>query len=195
MVSKPSIVIAIAGPNGAGKSTTAPFLLQEALAVSEFVNADAIAAGISAFRPEAVAIAAGRIMLHRMKMLAQMRENFAFETTLASRGFATWLRDLRTSGYLFHIAFLSLPDHELALARVAERVRLGGHNVKEEVIIRRFALGLRNFFQIYRKIADSWQMFDNSDIIEPRLIAFGKAEKTCTVIDQDAWANLMEKQK
>jgi predicted ABC-type ATPase len=97
------LVVVIAGPNGAGKSTTAPGLLKGALAVSEFVNADTIAAGLSAFAPESVAITAGRTMLARLRTLASARQNFAFETTLASRTFAPWLRQLKADGYRVHL--------------------------------------------------------------------------------------------
>jgi len=96
-------VIVIAGPNGAGKSTVAPELLQGTLAVTEFVNADVIARGLAAFDPESVSIQAGRIMLARLAELAKQRESFAFETTLASRTFATWIMELKKTGYLFHL--------------------------------------------------------------------------------------------
>ena len=89
------LVVVIGGPNGAGKTTTAPRLLQQALEVSEFVNADVIALGLSAFRPESAALAADRAMLARLMVLAEVRADFAFETTLASRSFAPWLRRLR----------------------------------------------------------------------------------------------------
>src|ERR1044071_7909514 len=95
---QPTVVI-LAGPNGAGKSTVAPALLRGALAVHEFVNADVIARGLSAFDPESVAIAAGRIMIARLRELARQRASFAFETTLASRSFAPWLRGLSSDGY------------------------------------------------------------------------------------------------
>src|SRR5712664_3293734 len=95
----PPAVVVLAGPNGAGKSTAAPFLLRDALAVTEFVNADRIAQGLSAFSPEAVAIEAGRLMLARLNELARRHETFAFETTLASRSFATWLQLRRDQGY------------------------------------------------------------------------------------------------
>src|ERR1700675_4486503 len=100
----PSIVV-VAGPNGAGKSTLAPFLLRDALAVSEFVNADRIAQGLSAFAPESVAIRAGRMMLNRLDELARRRATFAFETTLASRSFAPWLRVRRSEGYDVFVVF------------------------------------------------------------------------------------------
>ncbi|WP_165246314.1 AAA family ATPase [Paludisphaera soli] len=155
-------VIVLAGPNGAGKSTLAPPLLRDALAVRHFVNADAIAAGLSAFAPETVAVQAGRIMLARLKDLAAARADFAFETTLATRSFATWLRTLIAAGYEFHLVFLSLPSAELAVARVAGRVSHGGHHVPEEVVRRRHAAGLRNLEELYRPLAASWRVYDNA---------------------------------
>lgn len=192
MVARRPLVVVIAGPNGAGKSTMARRLLQGALAVTEFVNADTIALGLSAFRPESVGLAAGRVMLARLKLLAESREDFAFETTLASRSFAPWLKTLRVSGYRVHLAFLSLPSPELALARVAERVRLGGHDVPENTVRRRFAAGLTNFVVIYERVADTWQMFDNSDLTGPRLIASGRAGQPPEIREPDAWKNLLE---
>lgn len=124
-------VVVIAGPNGAGKSTAAPAVLRTALLVNEFVNADTIAAGLSTFSPGAVAVTAGRVMLERIRKLARERRDFAFETTLASRTFAPWLRRLQSQGYRFHLVYLWLPTVELCVARVAERVRRGGHAVAE----------------------------------------------------------------
>jgi predicted ABC-type ATPase len=190
MVSRAPLAVVVAGPNGAGKSTMASRVLQDALAVSEFVNADAIATGLSAFRPDSVAIGAGRVMLARLRALAETRADFAFETTLASRSFARWLADLGRSGYRTHLAFLSLPDADLAVARVAERVRQGGHGVPEAVVRRRFAAGLRNFFDIYRTVVDTWQIFDNSEETGPRLIASGRKAEKAAVVDQDAWTLL-----
>jgi predicted ABC-type ATPase len=191
--SRVPLAVVIAGPNGAGKSTMAPRLLQDALAVSEFVNADAIATGLSAFRPDSVAIGAGRVMLARLRTLAQTRADFAFETTLASRSFARWLVDLRRSGYRTHLAFLSLPDPDLAVARVAGRVRQGGHSVPEAVIRRRFARGLSNFLETYRTVVDTWQVFDNSAETGPRLIASGRNGEEPAVVDENAWTNLLRR--
>jgi predicted ABC-type ATPase len=135
-------VIVIAGPNGAGKSTTAPMLLKGTLGVTEFVNADVIAQGLSAFQPESAAFHAGRVMLERLHYLAKERVDFAFETTLASRSFAPWIAKLKQSGYTFHLVFLWLPSADFAVARVAERVRMGGHDVPEETIWRRDNKGI-----------------------------------------------------
>src|SRR5439155_26523435 len=155
-------VVVLAGPNGAGKSTAASRLLRGALGVTEFVNADVIARGLSGFSPERVAMEAGRVMLRRIKELAAKRESFAFETTLASRSFAPWLRDLVKSGYRFHLVFLWLPSAAAAVARVAERVSLGGHDVPVATVRRRYKAGLKNFFELYRSLSTTWQVIDNS---------------------------------
>jgi predicted ABC-type ATPase len=122
-------VVVIAGPNGAGKSTTASVVLRYGFHVGEFVNADTIAAGLSAFSPESVSVAAGRLMLNRIRELARDGRDFAFETTLASRSFAPWINDLQEAGYTFRLIYFYLPTVELALARVAERVQRRGHDV------------------------------------------------------------------
>jgi predicted ABC-type ATPase len=192
-VQRAPLVVVIAGPNGAGKTTTAPLLLQQALAVNEFVNADAIALGLSAFRPEAAAFAAGRAMLARLKVLASSRVDFAFETTLASRTFAPWLRVLRDQGCHVHIAFLALPDADLAVARVQERVRAGGHDVAEPVIRRRFRSGLANFFELYAPTASSWQVLENARRSGPVLVARGRLGSALSIRDQAAWDNLVER--
>ena len=187
---RPSVVI-LAGPNGAGKSTVAPALLRGALAVNEFVNADVIASGLSAFDPDSAAIAAGRVMLARIRELASQRVNFAFETTLASRSFAPWLRQLVTSGYSAHLVFLWLPSADFAVDRVAERVRTGGHNVPPETVRRRYVAGLRNFFQLYQPLVSGWVLYDSSGPV-PRPVAEGLASHPPTVYDRDVWAAAQE---
>jgi len=180
-------LVVVAGPNGAGKSTIAPRLLQGVLRVPEFVNADTIAQGISAFGPDRAAMAAGRIMVARLKDLARKRVSFAFETTLASRSFAPWIGDLIESGYDFYLVFLWLPDVDTALARIAERVRLGGHSVPEETVRRRYHAGLRNFFRLYQPMTTIWQFLDNSAQDVPRVIAAGRGVITDTVSDPETW--------
>lgn len=183
-------LIVIAGPNGAGKSTVAPALLQGTLRVNEFVNADAIAQGLSAFAPERVAFQAGRIMLERLQQLANQRVNFAFETTLASRTFAPWIANLQQTGYLFNLIFLWLPSAEMAIARVQQRVTQGGHNVPEETIRRRYNSGIRNFFQLYQPLADNWRFYDNSNPLEIRLIASGRGIVEEVVSEHGIWDSI-----
>ncbi len=191
-MTSPPLVVVLAGPNGAGKSTTGPQLLRGALAVDELINADTIAQGISQLRPDSVAIAAGRVMLHRMRQLARARKDFAFETTLATRSFAPWLDRLRSGGYRTHLCFLSLPSAELAVERVAERVRQGGHDVPEPVVRRRFAAGIRNFFAFYQPCFDTWQVYDNSGLAGPRLVAAGRNRVVDQVAEAAAWQSLLE---
>ena len=122
-------IIIISGPNGSGKTTISPYLLRDRYEIREYVNADAIALGLSAFDPDKAAFEAGRIMLKRLDFLAKQKVSFAFETTLSSRSYARWIKDLRKDGYKIHLLYLCLQSPELALERVKERVRLGGHNV------------------------------------------------------------------
>jgi len=154
-VNRPRVVI-VAGPNGAGKSTVAPMLLREALQVDEFVNADAIARGLSAYEPDKVAMPAGRLMLERLKTLADSGQSFAFETTLASRSFAPWLKRLGAKGYESTVVFLWLPTPEQAIWRVQLRASSGGHSVSAAVVRRRYFAGIRNFVQLYVPIVDEW---------------------------------------
>lgn len=193
MTEKRPHIIVIGGPNGAGKSTTAPALLKGTLGVTEFVNADTIAQGISAFLPEGAAFRAGRVMLERIHYLAKEQVDFAFETTLASRTFAPWIKNLKQVGFIFHLVFLWLPSQEFAVARVAERVKMGGHNVPEETIRRRYHKGMRNFFQLYMQLADTWRLYDNSYASGPALIASGEKKISEIVFEQNLWNKIREK--
>jgi predicted ABC-type ATPase len=195
MEDSPQVII-IAGPNGAGKTSSSPFLLRNNPSISAFVNADAIAAGLSAFRPETVAIEAGRIMLRRIKDLSDQRESFAFETTLAARAYAPWLRQLRGTGYEFHLLFLWLRTAEVALGRVAERVRRGGHAIPEQEIRRRYQRGLTNLFDLYLPLADTWAVYDNSNAgATPSLIAAGRQEQPQRIAEPDSWRLLLESRR
>jgi len=185
-------LIVIAGPNGAGKSTTAPSLLKGTLKVTEFVNADLIAQGLSGFQPEGAVFHAGRVMLERIHYLARKHINFAFETTLASRTFAPWINELRKTDYDFHLVFLWLPNEDFAIARVAERVCMGGHNVPEETIRRRYHAGIRNFFKLYRPLADTWFFYDNSGGGNPRLLAYGEKDNSLLVNEPFLWHTIKE---
>ena len=186
----PQIVI-IAGPNGVGKSTLAPAILRDTFALLEFVNADTISAGLSAFNAEAVALDAGRVMLTRVRELAAHRQSFAFESTLATRSYAPWISRLAQEGYEFHLLFLWLNNVELAIQRVAERVRGGGHSVSDDIIRRRYRRGLENLSQLYLPLADSWVVYDNSGACSPLLIANGEKGRPSTVVWPDVWQNVV----
>jgi len=182
-------VIVIAGPNGAGKSTLAPHLLRDALGIFEYVNADTIAQGLSAFAPETAAIEAGRVMLHRLYELAKERKDFAFETTLATRFYAKWLASLQLKEYHVHLVFLWLNSPELAIERVAERVRAGGHHIPEETVRRRYDRGIANFFKLYQPFVDSWEVLDVSDE-SPTEVAIGDKIGGSSIINETSWRML-----
>ena len=165
-------VLILAGPNGAGKTTFArEYLLHEA-DCPRFVNADLIADGLSPFDRGRNAIRAGRIMLQLIDEYIERRESFAFETTLASRNFVGPIHAWRAASFRVTLVFLSLSSPELAIARVVERVRQGGHAVAEEVIRRRFTRGRENYERVYRPIVDAWSLYDNSDA-SPILVSSG----------------------
>ncbi|MGA9666304.1 MAG: AAA family ATPase [Gallionella sp.] len=150
-------IVIIAGPNGAGKTTFAREFLPNEAHCPNFVNADLIAAGLSPFEPDLAAFKAGRLMLEEIAGHAKRGESFAFETTLFGLTYAQMIPAWRSSGYAVELAFLSLPDIEMAIERVANRVKQGGHNVPEGVIRRRFAHGIANF-ERYKLLVDSWQL-------------------------------------
>src|ERR1700752_1069993 len=153
-------IIIVAGPNGAGKTTFArEYLLKEA-DCPDFVNVDLIAAGLSPFDPDRAAIRAGRIMLSEIQRRIRKGESFAFETTLSGHVFARLIPMWRMDGYRVRLIFLSLPNPEMAIARVAARVKQGGHNVGRAVVRRRFESGLKNFRSIYMDLVDTWEWYD-----------------------------------
>jgi predicted ABC-type ATPase len=185
-------VIVIAGPNGAGKTTLAPFLIRDEYGLMEYVNADSIAHGLAAFSPESVAFEAGRIMLRRIRALAGQNLNFAFETTLAGRSYARLIKTLRADGYEFHLIYVRLGSADLAVERVRERVRRGGHDVAEVVIRRRYVTGARNFFTVYSGLADTWGIYDNSEPGDPVEVAIKNKNTPPEILREDLWRRLRE---
>lgn len=166
-------IIIIAGPNGAGKTTFARSFLPQEAQCPRFINADLIAAGLAPFAPETAAIKAARLMLEEIATCTARGESFAFETTLAGLGYLGRIRAWRAAGYRVSLFFLALPSAEAAIARVAARVRQGGHNIPEPVIRRRFAAGLRNFEQTYRSAVNTWAKYDNEGK-RPILLEWGE---------------------
>ncbi len=137
-----------------------------------FVNADLIAAGLSPFDPEAAAIQAGRLMLRQITVHVEKRQSFAFETTLSGLAYARHIPEWQALGYWVELFFLALSSTDMAVARVTERVKQGGHNVPDRVIHRRFTSGQRHFDQVYRPLVDAWALYDNSGSL-PMLLDAG----------------------
>lgn len=182
-------IFLIGGPNGAGKTTAAMRLVPGFLGLREFVNADGIAAGISPFNRQAVAMQAGRLMLQRLAGLAQARADFAFETTLAPKTFVPLLRGWQSAGHAVHLVYLWLPTAELAIKRVAQRERAGGHGLPPEIIRRRFLSGWRNFLDLYLPLANRWRAYDNSGH-EPMLVARGGRAELTVVVAPEIWTTI-----
>jgi len=166
-------ILIIAGPNGAGKTTFAEEFLPQEADCHEFVNADLIAAGLSPFHPDGVAIAAGRVMLKRIGELAANGKSFAFETTLSTRVYLRMIPRWQKDGYQVKLYFLKLPDPEFAIRRVERRVRYGGHNIPASTIRRRYARGWDNLWKHYLEIVDEWAIYDGS-LQPPELLETGE---------------------
>src|SRR5712691_4165619 len=135
--------VVVGGPNGAGKTSWAAKHLPATLNIREFVNADEIARGLSPLDPDSSIVAAGRVMLDRLDALVGAGDSFAFETTCTSRRHLRLLKRCRAVGYRVTLVFLWLPSADVALARVARRVRQGGHHIPDDVVVRRYSVGLR----------------------------------------------------
>jgi len=171
-------VYIIAGPNGAGKTTFATNFLPHYVECMEFVNADLIASALSPFLPDRAAFRAGRLMIEQIHSLADSRIDFGFETTLAGRGYVRLLNNLKDRGYRIH-------SIDVALERIAGRVEMGGHNVPEDVVRRRYHKGMSNFSRLYQPLTDSWAIYDNSTDT-PHLIAYKEHDKL-EIIDHDTF--------
>ena len=162
-------IIIIAGPNGAGKTTFARDFLPAEAQTLRFINADLIAAGLAPFNPETASFKAGSLMLEEIDECVDAGHSFAFETTLSGLAYLKKIALWQAHGYQVKLWFLSLPNEDIAVSRVARRVLQGGHHIPEDVIRRRFKAGLANFHERYSKVVDSWAFYDSSGM-HPKLI-------------------------
>jgi len=183
----------ISGCNGAGKTTASYTILPDMLNCEEFVNADEIAKGLSPFNPASASIQAGRLMLERIRKLINKGEDFAFETTLATKSYKNFVQKAKENGYEITLLFFWLRTPDLAVKRVETRVKEGGHNIPELVIRRRYKNGLRNFFGIFEPIVDEWIFIDNSG--EPYEIIAQKNMEIQTIRNLNIWNLLLQKYK
>ena len=184
-------IVIIGGPNGAGKTTTARTLLPAFFSEYEFLNADEIARDLNSLDVQAAAFAACKVLLGRMKGLIAQGESFALETTCSGKSFIPILRRCVESGWEITFYYFWLPDPEMSIQRVANRVRQGGHNIPSEVIYRRFQTGLWNMRHLYLPIAKTAAIYDNSDKARV-LIAKRENGAELEVLDQKRWARIEE---
>lgn len=186
---KKPILFIIAGPNGSGKTTFAREFLPKYAKCNNFINADLIAQGLSPFAPHTAAIHAGRLVLKQIQDFSVKKVDFGFETTLSGKTYLSLIRDLQKNGYFVRLFFLWVPDPNLSLARIHERVALGGHNVPKADVLRRFERSISNFLNVYEPALDAWDLFDNS-ASHPRLIA--KKNGALEILDQQLFDNIKQ---
>jgi len=179
--------LVMAGPNGAGKSICASFFLPPSM---PYINADEIAKTLATEQTRDAEIQAVRIALQLMDQAEANRESFATETTLASKTLASRAARLRSVSYFFHLVYLWTPSPDFSVHRVAKRVKLGGHDIPEDTIRRRWLAGSKNFFSLYRPIADLWDVVDNATSSTPRLIATGRLGEPDDIQDPVLWDDL-----
>lgn len=181
----------IAGCNGAGKTTASYTILPEILHCREFVNADNIAAGLSPFNPESVAVEAGRLMLKRIHLLLEEKADFAFETTLATRSYQSLIKKAKNEGYQVTLLYFWLSSPELAKRRVASRVKKGGHHIPDEIIERRYYRGIHNLVNLYIPICDNWIVVKNEDA-QPEEIGSGNGNAEKVIKMNDIWSVILK---
>ncbi|SEM98980.1 Predicted ABC-type ATPase [Mucilaginibacter gossypiicola] len=181
----------IAGCNGAGKTTASYTVLPELLNCNEFVNADNIAAGLSPFNPESVALEAGRIMLQRIDELLSREVDFAFETTLSTRSYVSLVKRAQQKGYEVILLFFWLSSPQMAMERVAKRVSRGGHNIPADVIERRYYRGIRNLVHLYTPLCDRWFVINNMGT-GTQVVARGLEASEKTIIKSDDWKVILD---
>ncbi|MBR6441536.1 MAG: zeta toxin family protein [Bacteroidales bacterium] len=180
----------IGGCNGAGKTTASYTVLPDILNCREFVNADEIAHGLSPFNPEGMAIEAGRLMLKRIKELLEKDETFAIETTLSTKSYINLVHQAQERGYLVTLVFFWLRNPELAMQRIAERVKNGGHNIPVPTTRRRYVSGINNLFNLFIPAVDGWVIYDNS--VSPRIAIAQGGRKAQTVVYNKELLNQMK---
>jgi predicted ABC-type ATPase len=160
---KPTIYV-IAGPNGAGKTTFSAEFLPHFAKCRIFLNADLIAAGLSPFDPESQNVTAGRLVLSNVKLLLKAQTTFGLETTLSGRSYVRLFRNAKRRGFRIVLFFLWLPSVSLALLRVKNRVKQGGHHVPANLIRRRYRSGMRNLTTVYKPLIDEMWLYDASTL-------------------------------
>lgn len=180
----------IAGPNGAGKTTFALEYLPSVAGCRRFVNADLIAAGLSPLAPEQHLAAASRLFLHEIEDCIAARQDFAFETTLAGRGYLKLIDRLQSEGWRVELIYLALPSAEMSRLRVAERVAHGGHNIPEADIARRFPRSLYNLLNLFAPKTDQSLCFMNSGGV-PKLV-FQQCGMNREILSPDFFALLQQ---
>lgn len=184
-------IFMIAGPNGAGKTTTAMSFTSSEM-IDEFLNADEIARGLAPLHPESMSLTASKLMLKRLKELLDANKTFAFETTGAGTNYSKHLKEAQAKDYEVHLMFLWLPSPDLAVGRVANRVRQGGHHIPEDTIRRRYFAGIKNLIKHYLPLANRALILDNSIAGADKIIARKHLSHGLKIEEPNLWKEIQE---
>ena len=184
---KPTCYI-IAGSNGSGKTTFAREFLPRYAGCTHFINPDLIASGLSPFRPEDASIASGRIVLQQIYENSFSGRNFSIETTLSGKTYFKIFSDLKENGYQIQMFYLWIPNPNLAIQRIHQRVEAGGHNVPSKDVLRRFDRTLSNLFNIYLPVIDILRFFDNS--AETPLLVFEEINRKRNILNHEKYRQI-----
>lgn len=184
-------IFMIAGPNGAGKTTSAMSFISSEM-IDEFLNADEIARGLAPLHPESMSLTASKLMLKRLKELLDANKTFAFETTAAGTNYIKHLKEAQAKNYEVHLMFLWLPNPDLAVKRVAKRVQQGGHHIPENIVRRRYYLGIKNLIIHYLPLVDKALILDNSITESVKIIAQKYAKDDLKIKELIIWKEIEE---
>ncbi|HYR10784.1 MAG TPA: AAA family ATPase [Longimicrobium sp.] len=189
-IRRPRVVI-IAGINGAGKTTASEWLLRE-LGIGTYLDADAMERELPG---EGAAIRAGRMMHAEIERLREAAADFAIETTMSGQSLRRTLRDLHAAGYESHLLYLWLPNAHMAVRRVKGRVRMGGHSIPPDAVLRRFLRSVGSFDRGYRPAVAEWRVYHAARDVHGcggLLIARGGRFRPVHVYDEHAWREIQE---
>lgn len=132
---------------------------------------------------------AGRYMVEKIHYLMRRKEDFSIETTLATRSLMRTIEEAKSNGYTVTLLFFWLESPEMAVSRVKERVSNGGHDIPENIIRRRYTMGLQYFFNDYCPACDRWILADNS---RPPFSVIAEGNANDTVIrDQKTYERII----
>lgn len=180
----------LSGCNGSGKTTASYTLLPEMLECTQFVNSDEFAKSLSPFDPGKASVVASRYMLMKIRYLLERKADFSVETTLATRSLVGIINSAKELGYTITLLYFWLSSPEMAITRVRRRVNAGGHNIPENVVRRRYFMGLKYLFETYIPLCDHWILADNSQ--SPfTVVAEGSKDET-SIKNQNTYDKILQ---
>jgi len=127
--------------------------------------------------------------------LIEGKKNFAFETTCAGHHHIETLKACRAAGYHISLVFYWLPSADMAIQRVKQRVKQGGHNIPEDTIRRRYGAGMKNLIHHYLEMVDNALILDNMQTLQSggtRVIVEKVEGNKLQIYDASAWQQILK---